>query len=96
VGWFTQAKIGDAKTEPSKSMARIGTLGAGSRADVKVFEERVEPWPLYDCRGEALIAERRWLPALVLRQGEPLTPSLRLARDVTTGPLREAARFTTG
>jgi hypothetical protein len=38
VGWFTQAKIGDAKTEPSKSMARIGTLGVGSGADVMVIE----------------------------------------------------------
>jgi dihydroorotase len=66
--------------------AEIGTLAVGSRADVTVLEERVESWPFYDSQGEALIAERRWLPQLVLRAGEPIVPTLRLLRDVGAGP----------
>jgi dihydroorotase len=62
--------------------AEIGTLAVGSRADLTVLEERVEDWPLRDSRGEALIVERRWLPQLVLRAGEPVTPTRRLLRDV--------------
>ena len=71
--------------------AEIGTLAAGSRADLTVLEERVERWPLYDCRGEALIAERRWLPHLVVRAGAPITPTLRLLRDVVGRPEQAAA-----
>jgi dihydroorotase len=71
--------------------AEIGTLAVGSRADVTVLEERVERWPLYDSQGEALIAERRWLPHLVLRAGEPIVPTLRLLRDVVASPQRAAA-----
>lgn len=69
----------------------IGTLAVGSRADVTVLEERVERWPLHDCQGEKLFAERRWLPHLVIRAGEPITPSLRLLRDVLLEPQRAAA-----
>src|SRR5262249_52983710 len=69
----------------------IGTLAVGSRADVTVLEERVERWPLHDCEGEKLFAEPRWLPHLVLRAGEPTTPSLRLLRDVLLEPQRAAA-----
>jgi dihydroorotase len=60
----------------------IGTLASGSRADVTVLEERVEDWPLRDGQGETLMAERRWIPRLVLRAGRRIVPSLRLVRDV--------------
>jgi len=63
--------------------AEIGTLSIGSRADVTVLEERVEDWPMRDGQGEILVAERRWLPRLVLRAGQPVVPTLRLVRDVT-------------
>lgn len=62
--------------------AEIGTLSPGSRADVTALEERVDDWPLKDSRGETLVAERRWLPSLVLRAGEPVEPNRRLVRDV--------------
>ena len=71
--------------------AEIGTLAVGSRADVTVLEERVESWPLYDSQAEVLMAERRWLPHLVLRAGEPIVPSLRLLRDVVAIPQHAAA-----
>lgn len=64
----------------------IGTLAVGSRADITVLEERVERWPLRDSQGESLIAERRWLPCLVVRAGEPIVPTLRLLRDVVATP----------
>jgi dihydroorotase len=64
--------------------AEIGTLAIGSRADVTVLEERVEDWPMYDGQGEILVAERRWIPRLVLRAGQRVIPTLRLVRDVTS------------
>jgi dihydroorotase len=63
--------------------AEIGTLGVGSRADVTVLEDCVEDWPLHDGQGEILVAQRRWIPRLVLRAGQPMVPTLRLVRDVT-------------
>ena len=63
--------------------AEIGTLAVGSCADITVLEKRVEDWPMRDGQGEILIAERRWIPRLVLRAGQPVIPSLRLVRDVT-------------
>ena len=60
----------------------IGTLVVGSRADVTVLEERTEDWPLRDGQGETLVAERRWIPRLVLRAGQSIVPKLRLVRDV--------------
>jgi len=71
--------------------AEIGTLAVGSRADVTVLEERVETWPLGDSQGEVLMAERRWIPRLVLRSGEPIVPNLRLVRDVVADEERKAA-----
>jgi dihydroorotase len=63
--------------------AEIGTLSVGSRADITVLEQRVEDWPLRDGQGEILVVERRWIPRLVLRAGQPVVPTLRLVRDVT-------------
>jgi len=71
--------------------AEIGTLAVGSRADITVLEERVESWPLSDSQGEVLIAEERWLPHLVVRAGEPISPTLRLLRDVLEDPKVAAA-----
>jgi predicted amidohydrolase len=51
--------------------AEIGTLAVGSCADITVLEKRVEDWPMRDGQGEVLIAERRWIPRLVLRAGQP-------------------------
>jgi dihydroorotase len=65
--------------------AEIGTLAVGSRADVTVLEECMGNWPMLDGQGEILVAERRWIPRLVLRAGQPVVPTLRLVRDVT-GP----------
>jgi hypothetical protein len=58
--------------------AEIGTLAVGSRADVTVLEERMEDWPMRDGQGEILMAQRRWIPRLVLRAGQPVAPTLRL------------------
>jgi dihydroorotase len=63
-------------------VTEIGTLAVGSRADLTVLEERVEDWPMRDGQGEILVAERRWIPRLVLRAGQPVIPNLRLVRDV--------------
>jgi len=62
--------------------AEIGTLAVGSRADVTVLEERIEDWPMRDGQAEVLRVERRWIPRLVLRAGQPVVPTLRLVRDV--------------
>ena len=60
----------------------IGTLAIGSRADVTVLGEYLGDWPMRDGQGEILVAERRWIPHLVLRAGQPIAPTLRLVRDV--------------
>ena len=65
--------------------AEIGTLAVGSRADITVLEERIEPWP-YDSQSEALVVERRWIPAPRDAAGELIVPSLRLVRDATAAP----------
>jgi hypothetical protein len=49
-----------------------------------VLEERTEDWPMRDGQGEILVAERRWIPHLVLRAGQPIVPTLRLVRDIAT------------
>jgi len=67
--------------------AEIGTLAVGSRADVTVLEECMGNWPMLDGQGEILVAERRWIPRLVLRAGQPVVPTLRLVRDVS-GPAK--------
>src|SRR5712675_2273208 len=64
--------------------AEIGTLAIGSRADVTVLEERMEDWAMRDGQGEILVAERRWIPHLVLRAGQPIVPTRRLVRDIAT------------
>jgi dihydroorotase len=64
--------------------AEIGTLAVGSRADITILEERVEDWPMRDGQGEILVVERRWIPRLVLHAGEPVNPTLRLVRDLTS------------
>jgi hypothetical protein len=40
--------------------------------------------------GEALVAQRRWTPQIVLRAGQPITPTLRLLRDILPAPPRVA------
>jgi dihydroorotase len=64
--------------------AEIGTLAVGSRADITVLEETVGDWPMRDGQGNILVAERRWIPRLVLRAGQPVIPTLRLVRDLTS------------
>jgi len=49
--------------------AEIGTLVVGSPADIAVLEERAGDWPMRDGQGEIMVAERRWMPRLVLRAG---------------------------
>jgi dihydroorotase len=63
--------------------AEIGTLAIGSRADITVLQERMEDWPMRDGQSEILMTDRRWIPRLVLRAGQPMVPTLRLVRDVT-------------
>ena len=69
----------------------IGTLAPGSRADVTVLDLREEDWVFRDCDKEALHATHRFLPRLVVRAGRPITPTLRLLRDVVQAPQAQAA-----
>ena len=60
----------------------IGTLAAGSRADVTVLERVPGPWRLRDAEGETIEVDERLVPSLVVRAGEVLRPARRLVRDV--------------
>ena len=66
----------------------IGTLAVGSRADLTIFDMPDEDWAMTDCHGERLIAETRFIPHLVIRNGIPHKPSNILLTDVLSGERR--------
>jgi dihydroorotase len=85
LGMPFHAALAAVTVNPARALGEadeIGTLAIGTRADVTVLEDCAEDWPLRDGQGEILMAERRWIPRLVLRAGQPIVPSLRLVRDV--------------
>jgi dihydroorotase len=67
----------------------IGTLKVGSRADVTVLDAVQGDWTFVDCKKVELVGKERLLPRLVVRNGETITPTNRLLRD-----LREPERMT--
>ena len=69
----------------------IGTLAAGSRADITVLERARGAWTLRDSTGEAITVEERLIPDLVIRAGRPVAPNRRLLRDVRGPAAAEAA-----
>lgn len=60
----------------------IGTLKPGSRADISVLEQIMEPWTFHDRLGGSAKGTSRLVPRLVVRKGRTLTPNCRLLRDV--------------
>ena len=60
----------------------IGTLGAGTLADITILDRVAGDWALRDGRGEALLASERLVPRLVVRAGEVIEPSLRYLPDL--------------
>ncbi len=68
---------------------RIGTLAVGSIADITVLDRAVGAWALADSTGEEIAVQERLIPALVVREGREIVPSLRLLRDLR--PARSAA-----
>jgi dihydroorotase len=69
----------------------IGTLAAGSRADVSVLAQVGGPWTWRDCLGVEVAGSGRLVPRLVVRAGRLHTPTRRLLRDVTRPDERLAA-----
>ena len=60
----------------------IGTLGAGTLADITILDRVMGDWTLRDGSGEALLASERLVPQLVVRAGEVIEPSLRYLPDL--------------
>jgi dihydroorotase len=60
----------------------IGSLQVGSRADISLIRETVEPWEFTDGYGATLRADRRYLPEMVIRAGAVHRPNRRLLYDV--------------
>jgi len=60
----------------------IGTLAAGSRADITVLDPVAGRWTLPDAEGEVLTVDERLVPALVIREGTEIIPNRRLLRDI--------------
>ena len=60
----------------------IGTLGAGTLADITILDRVMGDWTLRDGSGEALLASERLVPRLVVRAGEVIEPSLRYLPDL--------------
>ncbi len=61
---------------------QIGTLSAGSRADITVLDPVSGDWDLADAEGETLKVNERLVPALVYREGREFIPNRRLLRDI--------------
>lgn len=60
----------------------IGTLMPGSRADISILELVEGPWTFRDSDNETLNVDRRFVPAVVVRDGRAILPSCRLLKDV--------------
>ncbi len=60
----------------------IGTLAAGSRADITVLDPVAGRWTLPDAEGEVLTVDELLVPALVIREGTEIIPNRRLLRDI--------------
>ena len=54
----------------------------GSRADISLIRETVEPWEFTDGYGATLRADRRYLPEMVIRAGAVHRPNRRLLYDI--------------
>jgi dihydroorotase len=62
--------------------AELGTLRAGTRADITVLERSEAPWVCRDALGEQLIAPQKVSPAWVVKSGQLIQPHRRLLRDL--------------
>ncbi len=62
--------------------AEIGTLRAGSRADVTVLRPLTEAWTYTDAEGATLSTAMRFVPDMVVRKGEVIKSNNRLLRDL--------------
>jgi dihydroorotase len=60
----------------------IGSLTPGSRADLSLIREVVQPWTFTDGYGATLEADRRFLPEIVIRAGAVHRPNRRLLYDI--------------
>ncbi len=69
----------------------IGTLAAGSRADITVLDPIAGQWTLPDAEGEVLTVDERLVPALVIREGAEIIPNRRLLRDIWNAEIPVAA-----
>ncbi len=66
--------------------ADIGSLSAGTLADITILDRLEGDWLLRDGRGEGLLATERLVPRLVVRAGEVIKPSLRYLPDLLPMP----------
>jgi dihydroorotase len=85
LGFDLEAVVRAATLHPARVLRmedEIGTLAAGSRADISVLDLVREPWTFHDRLGDSVDAGERLVPRLVVRNGEPIKPTRRLLRDV--------------
>lgn len=61
----------------------IGTLSAGTRADVTVLERVKEKRTLTDSRRQEIVCEEQLVPLLVVRAGEVIEPTRRYLPDLS-------------
>lgn len=62
--------------------SEIGTLAVGSRADITVLSRLHEAWTYADAEGASLTTQERFIPDIVVRRGEVISPNRRLMRDL--------------
>ena len=63
----------------------IGSLTAGNPADLTVLERIDGDWTFRDAEGERLAATQRWVPRLVIKDGDVVVPDCALLSDLLPG-----------
>jgi dihydroorotase len=60
----------------------IGALTVGNPANLTVLERLDGPWSFVDSEGERLAVDARWVPRLVLKDGDVIVPDCGLLSDL--------------
>jgi dihydroorotase len=80
--------LGDVVARTTAAPARvlrddtIGALTPGNPANVTVLERVEGPWTFVDSEGERLAVDTRWVPRLVLKDGDVIVPDCGLLSDL--------------
>lgn len=85
LGFTLEEVIAGTTLHPARILraeAEIGTLDIGSIADITVLDLIEGDWLFYDSIGDSVVAKKKIVPTLVIRNGKAIEPHGRLLRDL--------------